>query len=248
MRILSKSDIEVKSLLDWETHCPPARKIHWKAGRSAMETAKAWLDGTPKEFLQLLGSNFSAQEVYPEYKSAFDNYKGNNRNHDLLVIGNKPTGEKTVICVESKVDEYFGENNLTKQIEQARKALFKNPDSKALQRIQDLRIALFGKEDGKQLDLRYQLLTAVAGSIAEANKQGVRKVYFVIQTFITPGINAAKYKRNQQDLDDFINQLSKGKYKNIHTGDVLGPVKVPGTKNISNKIELYIGKIEINIE
>lgn len=244
MKILTSYNQQILTIDDWALKCPPASKKHWVAGRSAMETAKVWLNGPPKEFLHLFGNDITVEQVYPEHKSKFDTYKGNTRNHDLLIIGKNTKGKKIVVCVESKVDESFGKT-LHSQIKGAEKALKSNERSKAKQRIEDLRIALFGELSDKQLNLRYQLITAIAGAITEAEKQGVEKVYFVVQTFLSGKLNFENHKVNQQDLDSFIEQLSKSQYRNIQNNSIVGPCRVPGNNYINKNIDLYLCKIEI---
>lgn len=246
MKILSESNQLVQTLEDWQKYCPPAKAIHWKDARSAKETAKAWLYSPPVEFLSMFGSTISVTEIYPEHKTKFDDNGGNVRNHDLLVLGKDLDGNKMVTCVESKVDEPFGDI-LSTRITKAESELKKNPNSRVLLRIADLRNALFGAEEEKQLELRYQLLTAAAGTMAEGTKQGVKKVFFVVQTLLSANMDSKQHRTNQRDLDIFVEQISKGRFNVIHNGDILGPILVKGNKYINSNVELYIGKIDIRI-
>lgn len=238
-------DAPIRTIEDWFSKCPPmGKEVQWKDGRSAMETAKHWINGAPAEFLNLvIPHGVCIDIVYPEHNTHFDSYKGNTRNHDLLILDQ---ANKIVIGIESKVDEPFGDT-ISEKIIDSEKELKKNPNSKALQRIEDLRKAVFGKLDDKQLELRYQLLHGIAGVVAEAGIQEYSKALFVVQTFLSKEIDSVKHRTNQRDLDKFIEYLSKGQHRIIHNGDLLQIGELPGNKFIPNDIELHIGKIDIKI-
>ena len=238
----------IESLNEWFVKCPPqGKEKHWKDGRSAKETAKHWVHTIPqpfKDMLELWKLKFNV--CSPEYVTTFDSNRGNGRNHDLLILAENENKEPIVISVESKADELFGDT-ISNTIKAANERLNKNPNSKGLARIKDLRVALFGKEDDSQLSLRYQLLTAVAGTIAEANKQKAKSAIFLIQTFISYEINNNKHK-NQDDLDSFIMLLTKSNYTQIHNHQLIGPFRITSkTHYLPDDIDLWIGKYEIEI-
>ncbi len=241
------SDDKIEAIHEWFYKCPPQGKLkHWKDGRSAKETAKHWLHTIPLPFQELLKQYELKYELCsPEYVSNFDAYKGNGRNHDLLLIAKDKKDKKVVISIESKVDEPFGDS-VKKAIDAAKIAKEKNSNSKALERIEELRKNLFGELNDNQLDLRYQLLTAVAGTIAEAKKQEAKSAFFLVQTFVEKEND--KHRQNKNDLDRFIKVFTNLKHSNIDNNEVLGPFKI-GTYNdyLSSEIDLWIGKYEIKI-
>lgn len=240
---------EIESLHEWFYKCPPQGKMkHWKDGRSAKETAKHWAHTIPQPFKDLLVSkHLKYMLCSPEYVSKFDAYGGNGRNHDLLILAKDKDSNKVVISIESKVDEPFGDT-VAKTKEAADKTKQEKPTSKASERINDLRISLFGDLNYNQLDLRYQLLTAVAGTIAEAKKQGAKSAYFLVQTFVSDEINDNKHKQNQKDLNDFLSVFTKENYSKIENKDLLGPFKIEtNNEYLSSDIDLWIGKYEIEI-
>jgi hypothetical protein len=251
MILCRKLDIRdnIDCLYQWFDKCPPQGKLkHWKDGRSAKETAKYWLHTIPSEFKELLKPlNLNYMICSPEFISKFDNYGGNDRNNDLLIISEKKTKEKVVISIESKVDEEFGDT-VSKTIIEANKRIHRNPNSKGLLRIEDLRKTLFGCEKDDQLPIRYQLLTAIAGTLAEAKQQGSKTAIFIVQTFVSSEINNKKHFENQNDLNRFLNLISESKFPEIKDGDLLGPVRIPGNNEyISCNIDLFIGKYSIQI-
>lgn len=241
----------IRTTIEWFEKCPPqGKEKHWVDGRSAKETAILWLKGIPSEFTDIMQSlNFIPYQCSPEFRTRFDTYKGNTRNHDLLVINED---RSITVCIESKVDEPFGDY-LNKAIVKAEKKKLLKPDSKALSRIEELRNAVFGSISDNQLNLRYQLLHGVAATLAEARTLKSTKAVFIVQTIITSKFIANKSKLNQLDLDNFVNYLSNGKQKTINDGVLLKIGTVPGSIDTSSKyaipnnIELYIGKFSIRI-
>jgi hypothetical protein len=245
---LNDSD-RIESLTEWFNKCPPeGKEKQWVDGRSAKETAKHWVYTIPSQFVDLLKPfHLKYKLCSPEFVTKFDDYKGNGRNHDLLIIAKNLSDEKLVISVESKVDETF-DVTISERITKANTELLKTSASKALNRIQDLRITLFGKIDNEQLKLRYQLLTAIAGTLAEANSQKINKAIFIVQTFVSDEIDIKKHSQNQSDLDTFLDYFSNGQYKALKDGNILGPLRFHrSTKYISGEIDLWIGKYSIKI-
>ena len=55
---ISKNDVAILTLEDWETSAGPRSPDHWTDGRSAKEAARAWLEGDavdpPKELMAAL--------------------------------------------------------------------------------------------------------------------------------------------------------------------------------------------------
>lgn len=239
----------IESLNEWFVKCPPTGKEkQWKDGRSAKETAKHWVYTIPQPFKEILKHwNLKFNVCSPEHISTFDSNGGNGRNHDLLIVAENENREPVVISIESKADEPFGDT-ISDTINAAEERLKKSPNSKGLERIKELRIALFGKEDDSQLSLRYQLITAVAGTIAEAKKQNAKSAIFFVQTFVSDEIDNKKHIKNQNDLDSFINLFSKSKHNTIKTNQVFGPFRISSkTDYLPEDIDLWIGKYNIEI-
>jgi len=239
----------IESINEWFVKCPPAMKDkHWKDSRSAKETAKYWVYTIPQPFKDILKPFKLAYRICsPEYVTHFDAYSGNGRNHDLFIFAENETKEKVVISVESKVDESF-DDTVSGVIKKADKRKKDNPNSKGLIRILELRECLFGFIDDSQLQLRYQLLIAVAGVIAEAKKQKAKTAILLVQTFISDEINTKKHEQNKADLNAFITQLTNDKYQTIENNKIVGPIRISKeTDKISKEIDLWIGKYEIEI-
>jgi hypothetical protein len=247
-RNLSLSD-EISTIEEWFKKCPPQRgRIQWQDGRSAKETAKHWINGIPQPFKNLFkGFKFELHLCSPEYVSEFDGLRGNGRNHDLLILALDQYENSIVISVESKVDESFGPTvgDYQKDI---KKKKDKNISTQADTRISNLKTALMPSiPDSEFIKVRYQLLTAVAGTLSEAKKQKANSAFFIVQTFITNELDPVKHQINQSDLDCIVNLLSNGRFKTIKDGTLLGPLRVKGNRFIPDIVDLWIGKYSLRI-
>lgn len=239
----------INTLDEWKTECPPQRKdLHWKDGRSAMETAKHWLHLIPKEFRDLLKCfNLYYERCSPEFVTKLDTYTGNGRNHDLLIIAHDGKKEDVVISIESKVDESFGKTIGGYYLEIEKKK--QNGEStNADKRIELLRNAIFPKIKPETFKLlRYQLLIAIAGILIEAKRQRARKAIFLVQTFISENMSSKLHRQNQRDLDFFMELISDGNHCIVHDNDLFGPFLFAGNEFIPDDVELWIGKYSIRI-
>ena len=237
------------TLKDWENECPPQGKgLHWKEGRSAMETAKHWLYVVPIEFRDILRCFHLEYELCsPEYVTKFDKYLGNGRNHDLLILAKDNLDKNVIISVESKVDEPF-DKTIGTYLKEIKQKKAKGENSNADKRIDELRRAIFPKVKQAVFEsLKYQLLTAVAGSLAEAHNQKATIAIFLVQTFISSNMDSQKHRQNQRDLDVFIEVISNGKHRIVHDNDLFGPFTFPGNLYIPHDVQLWIGKYSIKI-
>ena len=100
---------------------------------------------------------------------SFDRYKGGVRNHDVLAYGTADCGE-VIVGVEGKINESL-DRTLAGKYEAARKRKAQGKNSNLDQRIDDLLGAIVGTTIAEQPELgrlRYQLFSAIAGTIAAA--------------------------------------------------------------------------------
>ena len=151
---------------------------------------------------------------------------------------------KLVIGVEAKADEGFGpiikeyyanksgtSSNVPKRINALCKAIFAQPLT----------------PDSPVGELRYQLLTGIAGTLIEAQSQRADAAIFLVYEFISSIVDEQKVKQNENDFIAFLKALS------IHNEDIInyrlyGPITVPGNGLISSSIPLYLGKIQHEID
>lgn len=256
MQIL-KNDAPIFDILDWERLAPPKCKDQWVVGRSAYECSAAWcgsgLPQTPLEIQALLDShpdttNAAIVEVRPEHLVSFDKRRGGVRNADIAAVAEDRHG-RMAVSIEAKADEPFDaivEEVLADTID----AMAHGERSGLVDRIKDLASALLPtktKALARLGDLRYQLLTGVAGALAQAQKLGAGRAVFIVHEFITPLTQDELHARNAADLDRFIKRLSGGQYPTIEAGTLLGPLTVPGKPlfGVSGAIPtLYVGKAQ----
>lgn len=248
MELQNRFGMKITNLTDWFQHAPPAKgEAHWVDGRSAKELAKSWVNSgkpkVPRELEWLLNSHqdtkgFIAEKVIPECETKLDGFNGSGRKHDLILTG-KASEKLTLVSIEAKVDESFGEiisNYLVKSYSA-------NTRTKVPERIKQLGLSVFGdKEFGH---IRYQLLHAVAGTLIETYKNNCTQAVFVVHEFVPFGIHSKKSKQNNEDLQMFVELLTG---TTLTEGKLIGPIKIIGGFNVPSDIPLYIGKVESSIE
>ena len=91
--------------------------------------------------------------------------------------------------------------------------------------------------------IRYQLLTACAGALCEAVRHGYSRALVLVHEFITDKTDDKKQRRNAEDLDAFVYRLSNGDISKTEPGMIYGPFTVAGNPILSNKTNLFIGKV-----
>jgi len=244
----------ILSLKDWKKWGgPKASENHWKAGRSAMECARAWLgtgpyaDVMPPEVLEVFKghkdfSSILEWQAEPEMKLRFDNYRGEPRNTDLAVEAKDKKG-MFFIAVEAKADEPF-DVTLVKALKRAKSAKAKNERSKALDRIRNLAKTILGRTPEQAGQIHYQLLTATAGALAKAKEIGAKRVVLLIHEFLTDETADRKHADNKAALNTFVSSLL-GDFQAVGEGELIGPIRLPKQPDSPDWADgdLYIGKV-----
>ncbi len=149
-----------------------------------------------------------------------------------------------LIAVEAKADETFGAF-ASEQLADAVDARMANPRSMALARVEDLaKMILPVRSKGAPAlrHIRYQLLTATAGAIAEASRSKVSRAVLLIQEFCSTRTKDTLQNRNHADLEAFVARVSDGSVKNVVEGEVLGPFEIPISQAFSSRPLLYVLK------
>jgi hypothetical protein len=248
---IEKAGRKITTLADWQTYAGPKGSDHWKDGRSAKEIARAWLEGMgpPLEMAKLLTGHpsFGPLESWiaePEAKLPFDGFAGEPRNSDLVVHVVDSRGPY-LIAVEAKADEPFGQT-LAEALASALERLLANEVSNGLFRIQQLAQALFGARmpgDPAIKHMRYQLLTACAGAICEAERRGYSRTLLLIHEFVTTSTRDELHQANSTALGTFVKRLSHGAVTEVGCDSICGPFLVPGRPLFANTNQLFIGKV-----
>lgn len=237
-----KAGYALTTVAQWHRHAPPKRDIHWKDGRSAKENARAWMDASPNLQRDVARTLAACPDIgvlrkwtaEPEARVPIDRFRGEQPNIDLLIVAEDDRGP-LVVAVEAKADEPFG-NELAEEYERALATFKSKPTSKKLARIQNLLDRL--GVDIQQADvqcLRYQLFTATAAALAEAERQSSDRATLVVHEFMTSLTRQDRRERNSADLDRFLATALN------HRGG-LAPGNVVGPFPINDAPSLYVGK------
>ena len=226
---ISKNNNIITTVEEWYQFAPPkAKGKHWKDGRSAKSLAQFMTDKNQVKKLEdiLVELKYGTNGVIsctPEANTVLP-CKGNGRNHDLLMIG-----EDFVVGIEAKVSEPFGEEISTELIEAS--------DNKK-GRIDKLANELFGckiNEIKDGLELRYQLLTGVYGTLREAENNQKSKALFLVVVF-TDGLTSEDenaVNRNNDDFKNFCQQIG---------------LSAEGGTICKSNVDLTIMKVEISLK
>ena len=254
---IKKGGIRISSLDEWAARAGPKSRNQWVDGRSAKEAARAWLEGDgrnlPHEVTDALTRHSAFGPVQswvaePEAKLRFDDFAGEPRNSDLVVHARDSHGPY-LIAVEAKADEPFGET-VADALASSLERLLENERSNALIRVQRLAQALLGaRQQGDQpiKHLRYQLLTACAGAICEAERRGSLRALVLIHEFVTNKTADQWHEANRAALDAFVSRLTHGSVTHVGDGGIYGPFPVPNTPLFGGKTGLFIGKVSRNL-
>jgi hypothetical protein len=246
MRI-QKNGHEIASVDDWFRWAPPKRgALHWRDDRSAKELAKSWFRTdtaqAPFELTSLLNRTFDSEIVFdeaePECTVELDDFEGETRNCDLVVLCHAGALRMSV-SVEAKADERFGDFTVGEYYD---KKL--GSSSNVPKRIEQLSTALFGRVPNEQIrSLRYQLVHSAAASLIAAERHDAGVAILLVHEFISAGLSFRMLKENAKDWAAFIRAFPKLADAEVRRNQILGPVSVPGGGYVSPSIPLYFGKI-----
>jgi hypothetical protein len=222
-----------------------------------MEVARAWVAGEgnlmPEEVSRLLRTHPDFGEVLswsgePEAKLPFDAFPGEPRNTDIAVIAEDRHG-KYVLAIEAKADEPFAET-VADTLAQALERKLLNVRSNGIARVEQLTTAILGpRQSGEPQigQLRYQLLTATAGALCEAQRRGFERAVLLVHEFVTVKTSDEKHRMNTQDLQRFLTRLAHGKFVPSLSSSLAGPFLVPGSPLLKTAVRLYVGKVTRNL-
>jgi hypothetical protein len=208
-----------------------------------MELARAWLPGVlPGEVRELLQTQEGLASFVParglaEAKTRLDCFRGNCRNHDLLVLGQSGAGVAVLLDVEGKADEPFDRTVRATLDVAARK-----PRSNVPQRVQLLAQAVFGCSPDEIGDLRYQLLQATAACLIEARKCCAGKAVFIVHEFVTDNLSDGNRRANVADFEAFLRRLAGDPCLAVESGVLYGPLRLKGSERVPSDIDLFLGK------
>jgi hypothetical protein len=148
--------------------------------------------------------------------------------------------KKVLVSVEAKADEPFGE--LICNVGS------KNPNSKIPQRLELLKNSIFGRTIGDVIgNVRYQLLTGVAGALIEAKNKGADISVFIIHEFLSEALDNRKVRQNSNDFEYFVRILSGRNNLLLQSNELYEIESVPGGEFVPGGIKLLIGKTKVEV-
>lgn len=255
MRI-DKNGQGITSVEDWGRLAGPKASNQWVEGRSAFELARAWVETNaptmPPDVRALLNSHadtaaLAVDVVWPEHPIAFDSRRGEPRNADLAFVG-QAGRHRVAVTVEAKADEPFG-STVGETLTAAVARWTENERSGGVGRVLDLVESILPRptDGGTQASaLRYQLLTAVAGTLALAVSTRADIGVLVIHEFVTNKTRAELHAKNHADYQAFLARLSPS----LAGGDraaLVGPIVVPGAPLFAGPVPLFIGTLSTRV-
>jgi hypothetical protein len=189
-----KGIIDVES---WKQHCPPKKgDLQWRDGRSAKELAKYITESLPavpaeiETALKTIVPTDTSLHWDAEYVTPLPG-KGEGRNHDGILYN-----DDIVVTIEAKADETLG-NLVGEEME--------NASVNKLYRISKMLGYLFDGGFKKYCNLRYQLLTASAGTILEAERKKLNTAVLFVLVFKTNGdVTEGNMLSNHKDIENFL--------------------------------------------
>jgi hypothetical protein len=247
MKILNRSGEVIHSIEQWTR---PKKIYQWREGRSAMELARAWCPESgpacPPDVSVLLSSheltrNIHIEEVRPEHVTPLPE-RGEGRNHDLWAKCSVD-GRPFTLCVEAKADEPFGDTIG----DTCANALRGSEKTGGVRRARALLHMVFGSaaEPDREpyASLRYQLLTAAAGTALQARTEGASAAALIIHEFQGSETSDPLLQRNAEDLAAFLNVLNEGKQIELEPGCLAGPWSVRCGPQEEDVVQLLVGKV-----
>lgn len=93
------------------------------------------------------------------------------------------------------------------------------------------------------LNLRYQLLFWLAGTLEEAKKKKISTVFLIVQEFCSDETDRRKLTTNEVDLNNMLRFISENKVEKIDKNEIAGPFNNKYTAGIN----IYIGKYTVNL-
>ena len=205
MLILSRAGEPIKSIGDWKRLA--STKGKWADGYSAKELGRLWLSGQEPAAvcaaLEPALPGLTLHTAIAEAQVSFDSYAGGVRNHDVLAYGAANCGE-VVVGVEGKVNESL-DDTLAEKYQSARRREDRGENTNLDKRVDDLLAAIIGRTieaDPSLAGLRYQLFSAIAGTVAAA-KPATAVAAVVVHLVKSPRANAKKFDDTRHAVAEF---------------------------------------------
>jgi hypothetical protein len=223
IRARSRDGPLISSLADWERLASTADK--WVDGFSAKELARLWLVGEGPVAVQaalrpVLGELHLVGAI-AEAQVSFDRYEGGVRNHDVLAYGYTPVGD-VVVGVEGKVNEPL-DDRISGKYAAAERRKAKGQNTNLDLRVDGLLDAILGRrmgDDPMVAGLRYQLFSAIAGTVAAATDETTAAAV-VVHLIETRHADLRKFEHTREAVADFATAVGLDR-----SSVVVGPIRL----------------------
>jgi hypothetical protein len=226
IRLFSRTKGEIKTMEDWRVK-RDAVNSGWVPGKSAFETANAWVGNgkplVPLDIQSLLESHEYTKELLllrgeVEKKTHLHHRPPYGpRNHDIALW---TTDEDGFVGIESKADDGF-DGTMGGALKAAKEDLSAGKRTGLHLRVDWLSYCLLGhrlivNEEESCADkalrddilaLPYQLFAGVAGTLFEAKACRAKLAVFVVHQFCTHLTNEEDIRRDSEALDRFVSRL-----------------------------------------
>jgi hypothetical protein len=248
----------ISTVDEWRLHgAPKGGDRQWVDGRSAKELAKARCSGgeivVPLDMARLLASHPSLHALelrsgYAEHKTRLRGERRGPRVHDLLLAGETPRG-RVVIGVEAKADETF-DATLGERWATAQATLERGEPTNWPVRLRRLCLALLGVDavspagtlEDAVATVPYQLLSALAGTLIEADERNAELAVLAVHVFATDRTRPEIVATNKQVFASFVERVTSVPAAEVEDGRLYGPFDVPGGGGIP-QIPTLIGVV-----
>lgn len=213
MIVVDSRGQRISNLIEWRSRIfdGTSKRKDWKKGRSAYSLAEFIMDRRGAAYLKtsmsaVLSRHVKLEQATPEYLAKFDSYPGNPSNLDLGITGHAERltlNTSLFVGVEAKVDETFG-STVRSRYSSAMKRRKEGKRTNAPERVRELLSKYFSVQEAPDssrfADIRYQLLTGTAGTVAAPGEVSV----FYILVFRTSMYDERRGLSNLQDYENFI--------------------------------------------
>lgn len=203
----SRSGVPILTIEDWEHHA--STEGNGEPYFSAMALARLWLDEARAGSQAVIDALAPALpdlvlgEGIAEAQVAFDAYPGGVRNHDMLACGHVDGGG-VVVGVEGKVNESL-DATITRKHKEAARPRAPRKRSNLAKLVGALLLATAGRSLQNDPALgkpRYQLFSAVAGTLAAAREDTVAVVVHAIRTPLAKEADLSKVGPGREEIVD----------------------------------------------
>jgi hypothetical protein len=254
--LVSRDGKPITTIAEWRNGLNKREQGKFCPGRSAYETARAWTEPTriPAEVGALLDqpplAGYRLERAVVEATTRFDTY-GTPRHHDiLLTLRHEAANSVIVVGVEAKVNEDFARTLAEENARALGRGTKGGYTTKMPARLHDLSTALLGRDlplgqpyATSDSTLRYQLLSALAGTLVEAHKCNATTAVVVVHEFQTSLSKTGIDKRSSERIKSLLERLGAPVVGDLPLGQMLGPYTVPGGGKIPADKPFYIAKV-----